>query len=380
MTEDGSEVPSDLPSDAPAAKDRELDEFLARAVDRQIAEQRALREALTELTDAVRDLQSRPAPDVEGSEVLGELRDMRDSITTRLERAVEGAQDVQAVGQEVAILRESLGGVAADIEGLAQSLIDLNSGLREWADSVERNVDEVRNAVGLVGANGEAEDAAEALYAEDEQPLVEEQLAIVPFQSKVDQIEERVKETVELSLYLADQIEDFDRVISRMGDLPTKLEGVITQAVKRTLAARAKLDRDAEVVLDDVLDALDEQVEGMSTGVAQLSQSADAVRGLTVGQNELASRIDALHAELGALADAIDRAAEGRAPRAAASVEAATRRRSKPQAKRAPKPIKSKPIKTSAKASARKASSSKARRKPSKRLTPESPPDEPTAE
>ena len=96
--------------------------------------------------------------------------------------------------------------------------------------------------------------------------VVEAEVVDAPARTGSGDTDERIKEIVELSLYLADQIEGFDRVIAGMGDLPNKLEGVVSQALRRTLTARAKLDSEAEAALDDALAALDEHVDTMSDG------------------------------------------------------------------------------------------------------------------
>ena len=137
-----------------------------------------------------------------------------------------------------------------------------------------------------------------------------------------------MKETIELSLYLADQIESFDKAISSLGDLPSSLEGVISQALKRTLAARAKLDRDAEMALDEAVATLDEHV----ATIGDLGSIAEAQRRVEAG--------------LAALADAVDRSADGGLPRAGTSLA------------RASSPAR-KPVRRASTSSARRASAAK---------------------
>jgi uncharacterized phage infection (PIP) family protein YhgE len=338
----------------------ELDEFLARAVDRQIAEQRALRESLQALTQAVRELQTRPAPapapspppqpaapaidiadldarmkramEATAAAVGGELRELRSSVLPNLERAIDASGGMRALEQQVGSVRESVTSLSADVEGIAQALIDLNAGLRDWAEGVDRDVDVVRDAVQQVREvaaraeelQAQAIEAAEERRAQPEAPLLPPEPAMVdvdetgiihapavtisPIEISAE-IEQRVKETIELSLYLADQIEAFDKAISNLGDLPTRLEGVISQALKRTLAARAKLDREAETALDEVVATLDEHVQS----IGDLTHTAATVRELADGQSQLASG-------LAAIAEAIDRSSEGLLPRAASSV------------------------------------------------------------
>jgi SMC interacting uncharacterized protein involved in chromosome segregation len=380
----------------------ELDEFLARAVDRQIAEQRALRETLTQLRDELSHIQSQPTPTVD-----------MDELDERLRRHIERSLEM-AAGD----LRGAVSGVSADVEGIAQALIDMNSGLRAWADGIDRSIntvlqtsERVREVVGgvhemqtraieamrtsnaqsqqllnqvveltrasaaqsselqaqtlesatatadhtrelhteLRGMQGdlqqmhaelmESAQAAEARApAGGYGPLIGDETAIVPsvglegsimpapaITEFANDIEQQVKESIELSLYLADQIEDFDRVIGKMGDLPNRLEAVITQALKRTLAARGKLDREAEIALDDVLTVVDEHAER----IGSFGESEEVVRDLTSGQDELSSRVETLHADvldrLEVLAEAIDRSHAGKTPRAAAALARGSR-------------------------------------------------------
>jgi methyl-accepting chemotaxis protein len=432
---------------APAGERRapaELDEFLARAVDRQIAEQRALRESLTQLSRVVAELHARPAPapavdlddlearvkraiDATAQRFTSELRELRATVLPSIDRAVEASGGIRSVETDIGTLRDAVGGLSADVEGIAQALIDLNAGLRDWAEGVDRNVDAVREAAqqsrdalaesrdavqqtrgaleetrhamqetrgaaevsrdavlrsqgvveesrdAMVRSQGALEESRDAvlesrnaleesrdavLQVRDIATRVEERSAqaveavddryaesrpLLPVEGEfidVDEtgaipvtevtalaprdfgseIEQRVKETIELSLYLADQIESFDKAISNLGDLPTRLEGVISQALKRTLAARAKLDREAEMALDEVVATLDEHVEN----IGDLADTATTVRELAAGQARLASGLEAI-------AEAIDRSSEGRPSRAARSVAKVSTRKAAPK-------------------------------------------------
>ncbi len=419
----------------------ELDEFLARAVDRQIAEQRALRTTLTDLRDAVTQLQSRPTPAVD-----------LDDLDQRIGRHVQ-----EATGAATADLRASIGGISADVEGIAQALIDLNSGLRDWAKGIDRNlgavmqtVERVRDVAGDVvdhqtramealrsstaqsrEVQADVLDTARATADHTQQmhdeliewvqsererhraleaplieipfsdvvasdvvageiaaetaivpmigsPLVDASLVQVPVADVASDIAQQVKESIELSLYLADQIEDFDRVIGKMGDLPSRLEAVISQALKRTLAARGKLDREAEVAMDDALVVLDEHIEK----IGRFADDEDAVRELTLRQVELASRVESLQAEmfvrLEALAEAIDRSADGSQPRAAASLARARPTASRPKTTTKAKTTKARTTKakttkaktTKAKTTKAKTTKANPKRRPTRRRTP----------
>src|SRR5687767_7221065 len=114
----------------------DLDEFLARAVDRQIAEQRALRETLTALTQAVNALGAqgggldpddlsdrvRAATRAAIDPIVAEMRTLSDNVLTTVQRTTGTTSG--APSQDVEQLSASVGGVAADIEGIAQALIE----------------------------------------------------------------------------------------------------------------------------------------------------------------------------------------------------------------------------------------------------------------
>lgn len=189
----------------------ELDEILTRAVDRQIAEQRALRQTLDELRDGVRELAERPAARIDltpledrikslldtalgdrvrtaldpaaledrlraviesntrstsdnirsivETSVLGasestfasiseQLRSFREAVVPRIEQGAEAGPEVHAIREELATVREVVGGVSSDLEGIAQALIDFNSGLRGWATGLDEAVTSIRLTVG----------------------------------------------------------------------------------------------------------------------------------------------------------------------------------------------------------------------------------------
>jgi septation ring formation regulator EzrA len=155
--------------------------------------------------------------------------------------------------------------------------------------------------------------------------------------TRVEGIEERVNETAQLSLYLTDQVEALDKLLGRVGDLPMKLEGVVAQALRRTLATRAKLDKEAEGAIDDVLGAVDEQLEHFSASLQRFAADEGQLHKIELGQADLSSRLESLQANLTArldesekerrrteqeLARAIDRTAKGLDPRALDSLKA----------------------------------------------------------
>jgi chromosome segregation ATPase len=375
----------------------DLDEILSRAVDRQIAEQRALRQSLDELRASVSELASRPAKldltpleeriqsilrsaapggsvvDIVGledrlrsawrstdesiksaihSSVLGasestfaslseQLRSLREAIVPQLEHAAEANAAVRAMGDEISSVRETVGGVASDLEGIAQALIEFNSGLRGWASGLDDSVSSIKLTVGDLYALTTQPAASKTgpMLGDDED---DEGGKPAKGDGPAPGIEERIRETAELSEYLADQIEDLDGLMGRLTELPSQLEGVVSQALKRTLTARAKLDKEAETALDDVLEALDEHVNRLSSTLGRFDQEEDHLRKLALEQVELTSRIESLQATVmdrieridsqrrhgeEALAVAIDRQARGLAPRALESLSKSAKRR-----------------------------------------------------
>ncbi|MEX0873799.1 MAG: hypothetical protein WD646_12040 [Actinomycetota bacterium] len=401
--------PRSLPSGPESRQAPELDDFLSRAVDRQIAEQRALTESLTELRQAVEELATREAGPSEApqalTEALGELRDAVHKLSNRasepidlreLDKLIRGVSEGEVatfvkefkelrglllpggatsgnaaatrdLSQDVEGVKEAVAGVAADIDGIAQALIDMNSGLRGWAEGVDANLDSLRDGVERVR---EVASASRELLSGDGDRGGD------LMTTRVEGIEERVNETAQLSLYLTDQVEALDKLLSRVGDLPMKLEGVVAQALRRTLATRAKLDKEAEGAIDDVLGAVDEQLEHFSGALQRFAADEGQLHKLEVGQAELTALLESLRASVTArldeieserrrteqeLARAIDRSAKGQDPRAQDSLKAArdAPRRSASKSKgkvtkKKPSPTRRQPQKT-AKTSSRRA-------------------------
>lgn len=286
----------------------ELDEFLARAVDRQVAEHRALRETLAALTEAVNALRPPPSLDPEDlsdrmlaatrsaiDPVVTEIRVLSDNVLTSVQRATAATEAPEA--GELSELRGSVGRLSSDIEGIAQALIDLNAGLRDWATGVDEKIADVGDAV------------------EQVRELASRTRAPAPAASTHPDIDQRMKETIELSLYLADQIEEFDKVLGEISDLPQRLEGVVSQGMRRTLAASAKLEREASTAIDETLVSLDDSIDRMSETLARFGESEETLRKLGLGQAELASR-------LAAVSEAVHELAEGRSARAAGLTKA----------------------------------------------------------
>lgn len=346
----------------------ELDEVLERAVDRQVAEQRALRQALDQLRDAVRALgEGTPAQveldvgalddrmrrAIEGgiARLESELRDVRSALGPQIELTSNVNQVVRSFREELQTLHDGISsvetdvaGVGADIEGIAQALIDLNAGLRSWADDVDASVTSLRDTVDSIRELTQTRAVAEAA----EQAPVSD----ADSDARIERMETQVKETAELSLYLTDQIEDLDRVLKNLGELPERIEGVVSQAMRRTLTARAKLEQDATSLVDELTESLEAGTDRLSEVLDSLD--ASGVRKLTLGNVELTSQVASLHdtliarlaaAELDhrqtmeALARAIDRWAKGKDPRALETMAKATtprKRASVPSSKTSP--------------------------------------------
>ncbi len=373
----------------------EIEDFLSRAVDRQVAQQRALADALTELRRAVDALATREeVPDetqVALSNALGDLRDAVHELTSHarqpvdvsgLEKvirdvsegemsfmvrelkdlkgsgpggdSVETTERLRDLSQDVDTVRESVGGVAADIDGIAQALIDLNSGLRGWADGVDSNIASLRDAVDRVH---EVTVESQELLAPDGEDGEgrSERVGVAAMGERIQGIETGIADAAELSSYLTEQVESLDRLLNRIGDLPMKLEGVVAQALRRTLATRAKLDKEAERAIDDVLGSVDQQLQQFNASLQRVSTNDDRLEKIEAGQSDLRSQIEDLQkgfaGRFEGLAQAIDRSAKGLTPRALESINKPVRRtsksvssktsaRPKPKAKGKPKPNK----------------------------------------
>lgn len=349
----------------------EIEDFLSRAVDRQVAQQRALADALSELRQAVDALATRDSvPDethVALASALGDLRDAVHELTSHarqpvdvsgLEKvirdisegemsfmvrelkdlkesssggdSIETTERLRDLNHDVDTVRDAVGGVAADIDGIAQALIDLNSGLRGWADGVDSNIASLRDAVDRV--HEVAIESQELLAPDGEDGEGRsERVGVAAMGERIQGIEDRVADTAELSSYLTEQVESLDKLLTRIGDLPMKLEGVVAQALRRTLATRAKLDKEAERAIDDVLGSVDQQLEQFNASLQRVSTNDDRLEKIEAGQSELRSQFEDLQkafaGKFEALAQALDRSAKGLTPRALDSLNKPVRRR-----------------------------------------------------
>jgi hypothetical protein len=283
-----------------------------------------------------------------------QLRALREALVPRLEHAVAASDAVRAVWDEMGAVRQLVGGVSTDVEGIAQALIDFNSGLRQWADGLEKSITAIRRTVSdlqqvsFAPTDGDAtgpqqtagKDTASKKGRKGKAGKGRPEAQPEPGKG----LEERIKETADLSSYLADQIQDLDGVMARLGDLPQQLEGTVSQALRRALTARAKLDREAETALDDVMASLDDHVNQLTGLLERFETEEDHIRKLALEQVELGSRIESLqesflkrletveadrrHGEE-AIAIAIDRSHRGLAPRALESLAKPAKRRTR---------------------------------------------------
>lgn len=353
-----------------AADDRhqssELEELITSAADRQIAEERALRESLEGVEESVRELRS----EVSGrtgelaSSVLDAVQLLRSEFE-RLERVGLGGESTTAIRHEVAALGEGLEGLregieglrrggpgeaqsglgelreeiialrreieghapgggpealagveaaaqrtARDVQGLAEAVLDLNSGLRSWAERVEEGIgslgNELRDGIReLTSTQARAlETLAETVSASNEQVtedvagLVQESTETLG--SRVQGLEGQLTDASEISRYVHDQAEDLDRVLRSIGDVPQRLEGVVAQALRRALTVEAGLTRDAEQVLERTFRPLEGEVERLTEALERVSDPAEdsrlgeELRRLSLRQVELDSRLDDL--------------------------------------------------------------------------------------
>jgi chromosome segregation ATPase len=291
----------------------ELDEFLSRAVDRQIAEQRALREALNDLRTAVDALRSRPveasidhaaldqrivhvanevreATRAEVASLRQELADLRGAVTAQPPPLVLDQPEV-----DLSPVRDDLATVNANIDGIAQALIDLNAGLREWANGVDEGLTSLVRAMN--GVKAIADEARRAATAANEslalevQPRADDDLDEL-VDDRLEQVEERIEETGRLAMNIRDRLDEFEQVTSSMRQLPKAIEGTVAQAVRRAMAARAKLDKEAEQAMDETLAAVDEQLDALYDAIGKISGPDDHIRKIELGQIELGSRIE----------------------------------------------------------------------------------------
>jgi archaellum component FlaC len=328
----------------------ELDEFLSRAVDRQIAEQRALREALNDLRSTVESLASRPVQAAIDQSALDHVaNEVRTSTHAEIANVRRDLAELranvsmpQAGPAEIDLgpLREELSTVNANIDGIAQALIDLNAGLRDWASGVDDGLTSLGRAINSVKAVADearraAAAANESLALEVEDRTDDDDLDEI-VDDRLEQVEARIEETGRLAMNIRDQLDDFEKLANGMRQLPKAIEGTVAQAIRRAMAARAKLDHEAETAMDETLGAVDEQLDALNEAIGRIGESDDAIRKIALGQIELGSRLDSLQETFLARLDALERGDAPRPVRRAPAAKPAPRKPAPRTRRRAP--------------------------------------------
>ncbi len=358
-----------------------LEDLLSSAVERQVSEQRELQQVLSGIREAVDALRSeaatpREAADPALRERLDELpgalyQGVREALAPQfavpqaLERTLAELRDrlaatpAEADGLEAAAVEE-IGGLvrtaSQDVQALAQAMLDLNAGLREWAGEIEQRVGSLGRTLveGLhdlavaqeeaLGSLGGAVTSSTAELRKDLRGVVRDTARTLG--DRLDGVDERLVEAGDLSRYLRDQTEDLDRVLSGLGEVPQRLEGVVAQALRRALTIRAGLVREAEKTLERVLSPVEEKLDRLVTSLETVAESMEPGRfdeelqTLSGGHDDIRQDVEeriggleeAILARLERLeedsarrdrviAEALDRAAEGLEPGAAEAIE-----------------------------------------------------------
>jgi ABC-type transporter Mla subunit MlaD len=372
-----------------ASDERGLEEFLAEAVDRQLSAERALEGTLAQLRGSVASLAERleasgTLPDDvsdtleevrSGVAKLGELpevvaqlsggiRERILAVEQRLETIpaglFQGVKEALLPQFEGGELRELLDRVersteaqSGDVQALARSMLDLNAGLREWADRIETRIaslaqsllegvrDLAQSQGEALGSLGDAVTGAAAELNQDVGGLVRETARSLG--SRLDDVHSQLTEGAALSRYLQDQVDDLDKVLNQLGTVPDRLEGAVSQALRRALTVRAGLTREAEKALERTVGPVEENLERLVASLETVTEGfedgriADDVRKVSLRQVELTSRLEEMQEAVFArleeiaedarrrdeiLAGAIDRAASGLAPEAMEELEA----------------------------------------------------------
>lgn len=246
------------------------EEILASAVDRQLAEQREL------------------------AQTLSSLRGHLDALDTDVRSSAHDVEGLAAAVLELnKILRDRFGEATAETTSLESRVTSLaatiGEGLRELAAAQE-------NALEGLGAAISA--AIESIRA-DLRGIRE---SVASFADRFATLETSFGEARDLVGYMRDQSEDFDKVLSGIGDVPERLEGVVSQALRRGLTARAGLAREAEKALGGVVAPVEERLAQLLEELQDVeapkgrggSQVREDVRRLALGQVELSSRLEDL--------------------------------------------------------------------------------------
>ena len=298
----------------------------------------SVREQTSGTVEAVRE---------EVSEALGSVREQTSGT-------------VEAAREE---LSETLGTIRNEIGELGTAVLELNTGLQGWADRLQSRVgslattlvdglndlaatqrdalEELGHAMtrtsdaladrqeGLAEANRAAlDDAAERITSGGD--LRERLSAVVAdaFGALGDDlaaVRERLQEGEDLTKYISDQVEDLDKVIGGLGEVPAKLEALIAQALRRASTVGAALDKEVETALGRALAPVSDRIDEMSASLDSVasddSEGAELKR-LGLRLVELESRVAEAHDALaGTLDELADEQREHRAELADALTE-----------------------------------------------------------
>lgn len=260
----------------------DLNGIVAGAVERQIAEQRALSERLAALEQGV----------------AGCVREAVKAADQRLEQIDRGLADA-----------------SADLRSLAEAVVDLSRATKEHVDTLEARIGALASTLGdgLAGlAQGQAAaldrlaasiaSVAGGMTEPASEKLTEAASELVArthvLSQRASEIESQVTETSEVTAYLRDQAEDFDRLLYAMSKVPDRLDAVVAQALRRVNAVRAGLVKEAKEAVGRAMEPVAERVDDLIDVLSVLpdleSTDAVSVRKLELAQIEMVARLDDL--------------------------------------------------------------------------------------
>ncbi|HVE92705.1 MAG TPA: hypothetical protein VNE62_10490 [Actinomycetota bacterium] len=378
--------PDESQDPASAAFEQVLDRLreavgdLRSSVDRATGDVAAVPQAIVELSDGIKAWASAIEQRLDSlpPTVVTAFRDatatqaqalppMREDLS-RLAKSLPGMQETlgqlakavpdTAVRGTVDELKVALTAASGDVKTLAQAMLDLNGGLREWSDRLEQRIAGLATALlqalrdltlSQEAALSSVADEVAAATADMRRELGDQMHDTTrSLGSRLDGVREQLVESRELTGYLRDQTEDLDKVLGGLGDVPQRLEGVVAQALRRALTVRAGLMAEAEKVMTQVFAPIESRAQDLAASLEAASASVEEakldedLRLMAVRQDELAARVDeiqdSIEAQLAeaeaqrretalALAEAIDRAARGLEPGAVAALRSAPRTR-----------------------------------------------------
>jgi tetrahydromethanopterin S-methyltransferase subunit G len=358
-----------LPSSLDEAAISQLHSRLDAIEDRLVAPASAINEAALERIDSRLDGVEDRIESLVGAVSQASARSLDPATVGAIDSILAGLEELRGqmaelgmrvvgragVGDEEAEddLRILMEASAEDVRGLAQAMLDLNTGLRSWAERIDERISALARSVleairDLASAQKEAfEDIGRSVTSSGMTEEVRDAVRATTrtLAARLKGLEERVVEAGDLSRYLKDQIEDLDRVLGVLTAVPEKIDGVVAQAVRRATTARAGLAQQAQKALEQVLGPVGGDLERFAEvlrGAAEAAEGghlADEVRRIALHQVELTSRLEALQETIAssldsaeesqrsrdeAMAKALDRAGRGLDPKAVESIRART--------------------------------------------------------